>query len=78
MDLKARAEALAEELEIDFDKVHLVIGVKQNVLESAFNGETKSVEDVTKFFADRQAAFDVYSDEQIEIIRSFERSIPEA
>lgn len=78
MDLKARAEALAEELEIDFDKVHLVIGVKPNVLESAFNGEAKSVEDVTKFFADRQAAFDVYSNEQIEIIRSFERSIPEA
>ncbi len=77
MDLKERAKALAEELEIDFDKVHLVIGVTFDVLEGAFNGHKKSIDTVTKFFTDRQAAFDVYSDEQIEIIRSFERFIPE-
>lgn len=77
MDLKKRAEALAEELEIDFDKIHLVIGVKPNILEAAFNGEEKSADDVAKFFTDRQAAFNVYSEDQIEIIRSFERSIPE-
>jgi len=78
MDLKEKAEALAEELGIDFEKIHLVIGVKPKILEAAFNGEEKSVDDVTKFFTDRQAAFDVYSEEQIEIIRSFERSIPQS
>lgn len=31
---------------------------------------------VTKFFTDRQTAFEIYSEEQIEIIKSFERSIP--
>ncbi len=78
MDLKERAEALAEELGIDFDKIHLVIGVTSDALEGAFNGHKKSADVVTKFFADRQSAFEKYSAEQIEIIRSFERSIPEA
>lgn len=78
MDLKERAETLAKELEVDFDKIHLVIGVTVDTLEGAFNGHKKSVDAVTNFFAARQAAFEVYSDEQIEIIKSFERSIPEA
>lgn len=76
MDLKEKAEALAEELGIDFDKIHLVIGVKSDVLEGAFNGHKRSVDAVTKFFTDRQTAFEIYSEEQIEIIKSFERSIP--
>lgn len=78
MDLKERSEALAEELEIDFDKIHLVIGVTLDVLEGAFNGHKKSVDTVTKFFTDRQSAFEKYSTEQIEIIKSFERFIPKA
>ena len=36
MDLKERAEALAEELEVDFDKIHLVIGVQLNVQDYLF------------------------------------------
>lgn len=78
MDLKERAEALSKELGVDFGKIHLVIGVTADTLEGAFNGHKKSVDAVTKFFTDRQAAFEMYSAENIEIIKSFERSIPKA
>ncbi|MBE6855853.1 MAG: hypothetical protein E7500_00270 [Ruminococcus sp.] len=77
MDLREKATALAEELGIDFSKVHRVIGVTAETLEGAFNGHKKSVESVTKFFTDREAAFEKYTPEQVEIIRTFERSIPE-
>lgn len=78
MDLKERAQALAEEVDVNSDKIHLVIGVTQDVLEGAFNGHKKSFDTVEKFFADRQTALEKYSDEQMKIIRSFEHFIPEA
>lgn len=77
MDLREKAAALAEELGIDFSKVHRVIGVTADTLEAAFNGHKKSVDSVTKFFTDREAAFEKYTSEQVEIIKTFEKSIPE-
>ena len=77
MDLREKATALAEELGIDFEKVHLVIGVTAKTLEKAFNGQKESADNVTKFFADREAAFEKYSTEQVEIIKEFEKMIPE-
>ena len=76
MDLKERAQALSEELDVNSDKIHLVIGVTPGALEDAFNGHGKWFDVVEKFFTDRQTALEKYSDEQMKIIRSFERFIP--
>ena len=57
MELKEKAISLAEELGIDFGEVHRVIGVSASTLEAAFNGHKKAFDSVTKFFTDREAAF---------------------
>lgn len=77
MELKEKAISLAEELGIDFGEVHRVIGVSASTLEAAFNGHKKAVDSVTKFFTDREAAFQQYTAEQIEIIKKFEKFVTE-
>lgn len=77
MELKEKATALAKELGLEFSKIHLVIGVSASTLEGAFNGHKESAVRVSKFFADRESAFNQYTMEQVEIIRNFEKNIPE-
>lgn len=77
MELKEKAISLAEELGIDFGEVHRVIGVSASTLEAAFNGHKKAFDSVTKFFTDREAAFQQYTAEQIEIIKKFEKFVTE-
>lgn len=78
MDLIEKTTALSEELGIGSEQIHLVIGVTAEVLEGAFNGHKRAADDVTKFFVGRETAFQMYTQEQAEIIREFERSIPSA
>lgn len=75
MSLQEKAEALALEHETSVDKIYPVIGVTAEVFEAACTGHKDSVEKVSNFFEEREAAFGQYTSEQADIIRHFEGMI---
>lgn len=75
MDIKEKSLALAEELGIDNDKICYVVGMTAPSFEAACSGHKESLIKAESFFNAREYAFSVYNEEQIRIIREFERLI---
>lgn len=75
MDLKERATAIADELDIDFDKVHMIIGLTKDQFQSACNGDDSALNKATQFLEERETAFSMYEPEQVTALKEFEKSI---
>lgn len=76
-ELKIKVQELAEELGSTPEKVTVVIsGLTSKAVANAFNGEDdESLAKIEKFFAARKYAFSIYTDEQCDIVRQFEKRI---
>lgn len=78
-ELKIKVQELAEELGTTPEKAYTVIGkVTNEKIAKALNGENdKDLVEIENFFKSREYAFSIYTPEQCEIIRQFERRIIE-
>lgn len=76
-ELKIKVQELAEELGSTPEKVTVVIsGLTSKAVANAFNGEDdESLAKIEKFFTARKYAFSIYTDEQCDIVRQFEKRI---
>lgn len=76
-ELKIKVQELAEELGSTPEKVTVVIsGLTSKAVINAFNGEDdESLAKIEKFFTARKYAFSIYTDEQCDIVRQFEKRI---
>lgn len=76
-ELKIKVKGLAEELGGSPEKIGMVIGgLSSDTLWKALNGESESdAEKIANFFTAREHAFSIYTAEQCDIIRQFERRI---
>lgn len=76
-ELKVKIENLAEELGGSPENMGAVIsGLNNDYIQNALNGnDEKTAKKIEEFFASREYAFSVYTEEQQEIIREFERRI---
>ena len=76
-ELKIKVQELAEELGSTPEKVTVVIsGLTSKAVTNAFNGEDdESLTKIEKFFTAREYAFSIYTDEQCDIVRQFEKRI---
>lgn len=78
MDLKERATAIADELNVDFDKIHMIIGISKDQFEAACNGDEAALNKATQFLEERETAFSTYESEQVSALKEFEKTIPTA
>lgn len=78
-ELKTKIQKLADELGTTPEKAYTVIGkVTNEKIAKALNGENdKDLAEIENFFKSREYAFSIYTPEQCEIIRQFERRIIE-
>ena len=78
-ELKTKIQELADELGTTPEKAYTVIGkVTNEKIAKALNGENdKDLAEIENFFKTREYAFSIYTPEQCEIIRKFERRIIE-
>lgn len=76
-ELKIKVQELAEELGTTPEKVTVVIsGLTGKAVTNAFSGEDdESLAKIEKFFTAREYAFSIYTDEQCDIVRQFEKRI---
>ncbi len=79
-ELKTKMQELADELGTTPEKAYTVIcKVANEKIAKALNGENdKDLAEIEKFFTSREYAFSIYTQEQCEIIRQFEKRITEA
>ncbi|MDE5854152.1 MAG: hypothetical protein K2H19_03720, partial [Ruminococcus sp.] len=78
-EMKTRTENLAEELGGSPDNMGAVIGnLSSEALRKALNGENEADSaKIESFFTAREYAFSVYTEEQCDIIKQFEKRILE-
>ncbi len=78
-ELKTKVQELADELGTTPEKVTVVIsGLSNKAVTKAFNGEDdESLEKIEKYFTAKDYISSLYSKEQLEIIRQFEKRIVE-
>lgn len=77
--LKTKVQELADELGTTPEKAYTVIGkVTNEKIAKALSGENdKDLAEIERFFTSREYAFSIYTPEQCDIIRQFERRIIE-
>lgn len=79
MDIKEKISQLADELNSSPEKMYIVIGIAEANYKKALNdNEEKFVDKITTFFNDREYAFSIYTSEQINLIKGFEKLILKA
>lgn len=75
MDLKERAGAIADDLHVDFDKIHMIIGLTKDQFEAACSGDEDVLSKAMQFLEERESAFAMYKPEQVDALKAFEKLI---